>query len=651
MTFTLFTVLCILSHNTHAAEYDGWIKETSQRLNKADEQIAIGYDGFYIYLIGGYSDTVETSRYEYDLFSNNVTTMSGIELYQKGYGQYYTQHDNILYMIFNTNLYFCDLTNKCDTLQTQNIGTGHNVMTTGCVTSNEDFIFVLGGGNGVSFNYAHLSILNLRTNNTWLSGPTMIYKRSLLSCVAHPTTGKLYAIGGKNDTTTTTATIEAITIADIFNENWSIVSSLLYPSTSARAVTHSDNILVIGAQLAMNEIQVINCLNNVVTSGGFLSYGVYNTAPIIVQNVLYAFGGNNGSSMVDTWQYFDLGALINTGPPTHNPTQATITDTPTLAPFTTNVPTSAMPTTTTPTTTMPTTTMPTTDTPTTHVFTFLPSYVPTTDTPTTTMPTTYVPTTDTPTTHVPTTDTPTTTMPTTYIPTHIPTTLEPTYPSITTKTYGVSIRIKFQYKLDVIITINVTDTIQETINIIVTESIETNCVLSNNDYEITTNNGQQNVTIVDVTVIVCNEISEANLRVAFKNDLKTDLQTNIQENNKLSIPNDLINIVISDIIVPKNTFISTTSENFNDTELSKEKSDNSFIYIFAIIGGVLVCIIVIICALCIYKFKTLHSEIESQELKKYVNRNAIKSDTSANSSNAEPGQTDMVKVQSVSIET
>ena len=139
---------------------------------------------------------------------------------------------------------------------------------------------------------------------------------------------------------------------------------------------------------------IINVLTNTISvSSDKLDYAVHYTAPIIVGNRLYAFGGGSGSD-ADRFQYYDLlGIIYNICFMRKIATKKKFIiyhNRPTMSPTTvetTNEPTTSYPTTADPTTESPTTTTdPTSSTPTfnepTQSNTSNPTESPTTDGPT-----------------------------------------------------------------------------------------------------------------------------------------------------------------------------------------------------------------------------------------------------------------------------
>eukprot|EP01084_Bolivina_argentea_P109251 195253_1 len=151
----------------------------------------------------------------------------------------------------------------------------------------------------------------------------MLNARRSMSCLVNPTTNALYVIGGWTGSKGLNS-VEKIFIDNMADQHWNYIENLSYAAYWTRAIIHKDNILIIsgsyldeqGTDRYISEIQIINCTNDHVFTGGYLKYKVSSAAVIIVDSTLYTFGGDNEESL-NTWQYLDL---ADTGKPTTVPT-------------------------------------------------------------------------------------------------------------------------------------------------------------------------------------------------------------------------------------------------------------------------------------------------------------------------------------------
>ena len=174
-----------------------------------------------------------------------------------------------------------------------------------CLTGNEYNLFIVGG-----LNLKTLQILNLSTHK-WTTNPyppLMIEARRGLSCIYHSFTNELFAIAGFNDDVYYLNSIEKIKIdkTDIYEWNY-FNYNLSKPAIGTRAVIYDKYIIVIGGfnqnDIYIDDIEILDIMNGIIFNGGSLSYPIQYTSPIIVNNMIYAFGGFAGFGEVISWQY------------------------------------------------------------------------------------------------------------------------------------------------------------------------------------------------------------------------------------------------------------------------------------------------------------------------------------------------------------
>eukprot|EP01083_Nonionella_stella_P149100 473090_1 len=186
-----FSSKLIASHG-----YNEWVP-SSPTLPRPIQQSAVAYDSINntIWILGDMTKPQSLIRYDIDsnFFTDYNTTALSNGVY--GWGNFYTQIDNILYMIDAVD------GNK---LSTFNVNTAQfiyyyqhidipNTVADGCLASVDDALFVLGQLS----NLQSVQILNL-TTNTWIVSPEIDYlsqDRDSASCIVHPYNNALYAIG------------------------------------------------------------------------------------------------------------------------------------------------------------------------------------------------------------------------------------------------------------------------------------------------------------------------------------------------------------------------------------------------------------------------------------------------------------------------
>eukprot|EP01083_Nonionella_stella_P273243 926851_1 len=164
-TLTMLT-LFLPSHILASYDYNNWIAP-SPTLPRDVFDAAVGYDSINnaIWILGSdYMGYEPQQLISYDIDSNLVTDYNATALSHNvyGYSEFYTQIDDILYMIDPLNgdkLSTFNVNTAQFTYYYQNIDIPHGVGTYGCLASIDDVLFVLGGGTSEK----HVQVLNLTT--------------------------------------------------------------------------------------------------------------------------------------------------------------------------------------------------------------------------------------------------------------------------------------------------------------------------------------------------------------------------------------------------------------------------------------------------------------------------------------------------------
>eukprot|EP01084_Bolivina_argentea_P217686 369549_1 len=323
-------------HVLSSIVYCQWI-ESNQNI-RADHNMAVGVWNNTINILFGETYPQQKTTYSKTdgIVFDSETALNHTVL---GYGQFYTQINNILYLI---NGHGGSEQNLIDTISTYNI---HNnqfilnayvikqqVSTTACIASTTDLLFVVGGkyygtfetcGTGCIRNL--VQILNLNTN-TWTQ-TYMQEPREALSCVVHPIVNALYAVAG-NDGSSDVPTIER-KILDDNSSTWQYTTGVLMTSmANTRCVVYDKYIYIIGGYsggiLSSNTysdtVYIIDVKTNTVSAGDKLAYKVQGAAVIVVGNIIYAFGGNNNKFKITTGLSTFMYHVLPTPTPTLDPT-------------------------------------------------------------------------------------------------------------------------------------------------------------------------------------------------------------------------------------------------------------------------------------------------------------------------------------------
>eukprot|EP01083_Nonionella_stella_P180991 646985_1 len=306
-------------------------------LPRPDRGMAIGYDAanHTVLILGGYY------RFQLVTFKNSVfTDHGGGYLFDPDNGdfsarssaQFYTQMDDTLWYIncmhgnlvtFNTityNMFDPNITTPIKIVD----DTSCNARS--CLASLDNgkhqYLFVIGfeGPNYVEGD--KVQIYNISSSH-WLSQsyvPNMNKKRESLSCVVY--NERLYAIGGREPFSGSSGnpldTVESLYVgADLSNINnalWLYANGVLSQTMSGtRAVVHHEfhSIIVIPAVFQV-DVNIINTVDSSISFAGTLTQGTTTAASIIVDDLLYLFGGNANGYRVDTYQYINLLTLAPT---------------------------------------------------------------------------------------------------------------------------------------------------------------------------------------------------------------------------------------------------------------------------------------------------------------------------------------------------
>ena len=306
-----------------------WISSTST-LPVEIWRHAVGHYQDTIHIIGGTPN--ENAYMEYNItnktFSHYTQLFFPIEL--QGYCQWWYQMNDTLFMTVNGAIQTFNLANKVFTPELSTVPT-NSAGIYACLAgdSNRSLLYYVGG-----WRYETLQILDLN-NASWSIGPNMTSVRNHHSCIISPNK-QLYAIGGYHYQTGRLQTIEFISTIDINSNVWSYTAKSLSQAISGtRCVLLEHDIYVIGGLTngaEINTVHIIDTLtNDVRVAPDTLAFPVSHTAPIMVNQVIYAFGGVAATGDRDQWQYSAFPTSHPTEDPTTNPTNNPIME-PTISP-------------------------------------------------------------------------------------------------------------------------------------------------------------------------------------------------------------------------------------------------------------------------------------------------------------------------------
>eukprot|EP01083_Nonionella_stella_P164100 542151_1 len=296
------------------------------------EATAVGYDAATdtILLFGGSDVLKQFIKFKDHSFFDGVT--SHLLRNVGGDGQSYTQLNNALHCIVPTNsgssvIISIDVTTYNQLATTIAIPT--YVSYAACLTSIDHYLIVIGGGTWVStVAMDTVQIYNINTKQ-WLSNvPSLRTPRMSVSCIV--VNDILYAIGGwQGDTPHTYLnTIETLDVSDmssIQTQQWQYFGDTLNTARGGtRVVSRGSEIVVIGGQdnadVRVSDVHIIDTNSGQIYVGGQLAFGVSYAASIIVDSMLYVFGGYSATGAEKRYQYAIMPSSHPTTHPTTHPT-------------------------------------------------------------------------------------------------------------------------------------------------------------------------------------------------------------------------------------------------------------------------------------------------------------------------------------------
>eukprot|EP01083_Nonionella_stella_P316207 1145305_1 len=279
----LWYMICVSVHIANAS----WTTSTNLLIH-SDDQMSIGVHNDTIWLIGGGDFPTQLTQYNVRTqtmtdFGENALTAS-----IKGYGQYWTQQNHMVYIIDQS--------------------TGNSLCTYNMITNQF-----------------------LSTHQWTTSPPNMNVGRKYHACIVHNT--YLWAMGGTGCTyncPNALTSIERIVVTDIMNNKWNIVSNLPVPLYSLRVIDWYDTLYVLGGYSRINNmIGKVDSVYLIDVDSGDVSLSPYSlpskcawVSPVIHDSILYIFGGGN----YNAWAYYSLPQYTSqpTDTPTYAPSKTTL---------------------------------------------------------------------------------------------------------------------------------------------------------------------------------------------------------------------------------------------------------------------------------------------------------------------------------------
>eukprot|EP01083_Nonionella_stella_P285031 970244_1 len=188
----LWYMICVSVHIANAS----WTTSTNLLIH-SDDQMSIGVHNDTIWLIGGRDFPTQLTQYKVRTqtmtnFGDNALTAS-----IKGYGQYWTQQNHMVYIIDqSTGNSLCTYNMITNQFQSNWMSITFNtyVGDDGCLASDAQYLYVTGGEDGNALGLKTLQMLSLSTHQWTTSPPNMNVGRKYHACIVHNT--YLWAMGG-----------------------------------------------------------------------------------------------------------------------------------------------------------------------------------------------------------------------------------------------------------------------------------------------------------------------------------------------------------------------------------------------------------------------------------------------------------------------
>eukprot|EP01083_Nonionella_stella_P039965 108686_1 len=309
----------------------------SKRLPRATYSLNIAYDApnDRILLIGGKSHRRQLVLFKnHDFISDDETYLSSSqETYANG--QMNAVHRNYLWSTKYYGEYYVkfDLTTYQAEVPSVNLPVALTPQNSLC--SIDGYLFHFDGGSSADSDAA-FQIYRF-SDAQWLSNvPSLDKPRGGAACVV--VDNKMYLIGGDDANSNDLKTIEVLDVSDIdlgasWTSSWYYFGDTLTGAArrKLRAAVHGTIIYVVGGENSdgdgVSDLTIIDTVAGQCSAGDSLSYPVAAAACIVVENILYVFGGfgsGGDSDVEDRYQYMAVPPLETndpTKPPTNDPSK------------------------------------------------------------------------------------------------------------------------------------------------------------------------------------------------------------------------------------------------------------------------------------------------------------------------------------------
>ena len=312
-------LLLLFAATSFAISKAQWI--SSRGMPRSDTSIAVGYHNSSIFILGGMKHQHQLTEFHLNTETFTDLGSSALPTAVWGYGQYYTQMEEVLYMIEPQGRWINTFNLKTQKFTENSISIPINVGSGGCLTSSliNKQLYIIGGELTpltIQLPFDNNAIVNTNGDifGRFSGIEEQLYENGIqsLSCIVHPTNSDiLFSFGGRDGQGDLVDAILKMEIQS--NNDLTAVKSLSYPNeigVGSKAVIYDEDIIIVGGKrydelegyhYNLNDVRFLNPATDEVTLGDAMPYPSSGLAVISVDNKLFVFG-----SKFDIWLKYAL---------------------------------------------------------------------------------------------------------------------------------------------------------------------------------------------------------------------------------------------------------------------------------------------------------------------------------------------------------
>eukprot|EP01083_Nonionella_stella_P062135 161639_1 len=322
ITFLLLSVV------QPSVDANAWIIG-SKTVPQVDYAQSVGYYNGSFWILGGWNFGYQVT--EYGLQSNTVNDLGNyLPSSWNARNQVYTQKDEMLYFVSGgSSLHQYNL--KTNQLNSAWKYFPSGIAWTGsCLTTSDDFLFSIGGTEYTGSAFVQHNEINILDFSTllWLTTTAaMMFARDDAACTVN--NGILWVFGGGQSGGQETASNEKMDMENMLTGPFTNTTPLTTPIRYLAAVAHQNMVYVaggsafLGSWIYYDMVHEFDTITEQMTvSNDKLLYGVCSTGTIMVDGVIYAFGGRVAyDAFTDAWMTWKIPSTNPIALPSSNPSR------------------------------------------------------------------------------------------------------------------------------------------------------------------------------------------------------------------------------------------------------------------------------------------------------------------------------------------